>query len=80
MMVMEVRATRRRVRRVEMPTMIASRRLGGADLVMLAVEEARSTEGVVGKKMRKSITLPQSCSQYTMPIPPERPRDEKQHT
>lgn len=39
------------------PTIIASRFLGGADFVREAVLEERSTDGSVGKKMRKSITL-----------------------
>lgn len=54
--------TRRSERRVVMPTNMASRRLGGADLVIEAVEEERSTSAEeVGKKMRKSRTLEISC-------------------
>ena len=45
-----------------MATNMASRRLGGADLVIEAVEEERSTSAEeVGKKMRKSRTLEISC-------------------
>ena len=56
---MLARPTMKRERRISVPTVTASRRLGGADLVIDAADEERSTEpeGSVGKKIRKRRTL-----------------------